>query len=96
MTQSTQPTATKANKPVSEIRYGAIKATIWENQHENGNFFSIDIYRIYKDAQGQWQKTTSFSLSDLPKVEKVAEDAYREIYRLRGAEDSPESLPDAA
>jgi len=96
MRQSMRPRATKAKKPVSEIQYGVIKATIWEHHHDPSSFFTVDIYRIYKDANNKWKKTYNFNLSDLPKVEKVAADAYREIYVYRSQSDPVESLSDAA
>ena len=74
------------NQPVFEIRYGSIKATAWLNQGEHGEYHTVEVSRIYKDSSGEWQRTSSFRLSDLPKVEKVTADAYRRIYELRAAE----------
>ena len=48
-------------QPAQKLRLGLITATIWDN---NG-FYSVDLARSYKDDQGQWQNTTSYSHSDL-------------------------------
>ena len=50
-----------ANIPAQKIRLGLITATIWDND----GFYSVDLARSYKDDQGQWQNTTSYSHSDL-------------------------------
>jgi hypothetical protein len=48
-------------KPAQKLRLGLITATIWDND----GFYSVDLARSYKDSQGQWQNTTSYSHSDL-------------------------------
>jgi hypothetical protein len=50
-----------SNLPAQKLRLGLITATIWDN---NG-FYSVDLARSYKDSQGQWQNTASYSHSDL-------------------------------
>ena len=71
------------NKPIIEVKYGNIKATAWLNQGEKGEFFSIDVSRLYKDQSDQWQRSSSFGVNDLPLVEKVAADAFRAIHQHR-------------
>lgn len=48
-------------QPAQKLRLGLITATIWDND----GFYTIDMARSYKDSQGQWQNTTSYSHSDL-------------------------------
>jgi hypothetical protein len=48
-------------QPAQKLRLGLITATIWDND----GFYSVDLARSYKDGQGQWQNTTSYSHSDL-------------------------------
>lgn len=67
------------NQPTHKIRLGLITATIWDN---NG-FHSVDLARSYKDQDGNWQSTTSYSHSDLLNVTKCAERA--EIWIARQA-----------
>jgi hypothetical protein len=66
-------------KPAHEIRLGRIKAAIWENEGQNGKFFSVTIIRSYKDGT-IWKDATSFSRDDLPLVAKVADRVHSWIY----------------
>ena len=53
------------NKPVTTLRRGIVKATIWENMSKNGPFFSTIFSRSYKNHSGNWSNGTSFGLNDL-------------------------------
>lgn len=77
---------TSNTKPASTIRDGAIKATIWRNQGENGDFFSVRLTRTWKDAQGNYHDSDSFSGSELLRVAHLASKAYDEVASLRQAD----------
>ena len=69
------------NMPVKKFRAGAISATVWENQAQNQkgeiiSFKSVSFDRSYKDANGEWQKTNSLRMSDLPRAALVINKAY--------------------
>ena len=49
--------------PVHEVRFGRIKAAVWENSTENGVRHNVTISRIYKDGN-QWKDSTSFGRDD--------------------------------
>jgi hypothetical protein len=71
----------RPNKPVKKFRAGPISATIWENQAQNQqgqqvSFKSVGFDRSYKDANGEWQKTSSLRMSDLPRAVLVLNKAY--------------------
>jgi hypothetical protein len=70
-------------KPAHEIRLGRIKATIWENETENGIRHNVTLSRIYKDGD-EWKQTGSFGRDDLPLVAKVADLAHSWIYEQAG------------
>jgi hypothetical protein len=78
-------------KPVHEIRFGRIKAAIWENETQNGTMFNVTISRLYKDGK-QWKDSSSFGRDDLPLVAKVAELVWTWIFthgqEQNGAHDS--------
>ena len=40
------------NKPVHDVRLGAIKAAIWANSTPKGTRYSVTLTRLYKD--GDW------------------------------------------
>ena len=46
-------------KPVHEIRLGAIKATIWANETSVGTRHSVNVSRLYKDGD-EWKRSDSF------------------------------------
>ncbi len=64
-------------RPVFEVRFGRIRASVWKNRHpEQGDWFSVSITRLYKDGKGQWTAGTSFGRDDLLLVAKVADRAH--------------------
>lgn len=69
------------NKPDKKFRAGAISATIWSNQGQTKDgqetsYSTISLERGYKDKKGNWQKTNSFRINDLPRVTLVLSKAY--------------------
>ena len=71
------------NKPAHEIRLGAVKATIWQNDTANGKRFNVTVSRIYKDGD-EWKQTSSFDRDDLLLVAKVVDQAHTWIYEQAG------------
>ena len=63
----------------SDARLGAIKATIWKNDTENGPRYSVTITRLYKDGE-DWKTTDSFGRDDLPLAGKVLDMAHTWIF----------------
>lgn len=66
-------------QPAHEIRMGAIKATIWENETSAGTRHNVTVSRIYKDGD-QWKQTESFGRDDLPLLAKVVDLAHSWIF----------------
>lgn len=74
--------AKNANKPVHEVRFGRIKAAIWENETQNGAVrHNVTFQRIYRDDAGQWGTSDSFGRDDLPLLAKVADLAHTWIFQ---------------
>ena len=48
------------DKPVHEVRLGAIKAAIWKNDTDNGVRFNTTFSRLYKDGD-EWKNTFSLA-----------------------------------
>ena len=48
-------------KPLHQIRIGAIRASIWEQQSGNTSFFTVSYSRSYRDRQGQWHSGHSYT-----------------------------------
>ena len=74
-------TATTKQRPVHEIRLGAVKATIWPNETANGTRYNTTFSRLFKNGDDQWQQTDSFGRDDLPLLTKVADQAHDWIFQ---------------
>lgn len=82
-------------KPEKTLSDGAIKATIWKREGPKGNFYSTGFAKTYRDDQGNYQNSQSFSGTDLLKISVLAKQAYQESRELyfkdRQAEQAPKS-----
>ncbi|WP_254511382.1 hypothetical protein [Anatilimnocola floriformis] len=70
-------------QPVHEVRLGAIKAAIWENETNVGTRHNVTVCRLYKDGE-QWKQTESFGRDDLPLLAKVVDLAHTWIFQQAG------------
>jgi len=56
--------------PVKKFRAGAVSCALWENKiRVNGEIKSLlkaSIERSYKDSDGVWQSSSSFSRNEIP------------------------------
>ena len=75
MASKTTSTTVAKSKPAQEIRSGAIRAVIWRNKSEKGDWFSVNITRSYKTGE-TWKETTQFNRDDLLTVSKLADLAF--------------------
>ena len=71
--------STKKSGPAHEIRLGRIRATIWENDTQNGVRYNVTFQRVYKDGE-EWKESVSFGRDDLLLVAKAADQAHTWIY----------------
>ena len=71
--------AKNKQQPVHEVRLGAIKAAVWENETNNGTRHNVTVCRLYKDGE-QWKQTESFCRDDLPLLAKVVDLAHSRIF----------------
>jgi hypothetical protein len=76
------------NKPVNEFKVGRIRAAVWSNESEAGRWHSVTFSRLYKDQEGNWKDSASFSRDDLPLLIKAADQAHTFLYQQ-----PPESEP---
>lgn len=75
-----------ANTPIDTLRDGQLKATIWKNHGEKGNFYTVTITRTYKDDAGNYHDSDSFSGTQLLQVSHLAGRAYDRVNQLRAAD----------
>jgi hypothetical protein len=92
----TTTNTTTSNKPLSTVRDGSIKATIWANTTDKGGVrFSVELSRSYTDAQGKWHDTGYFGRNELLRVARLAEKAYDAIAQFAAAEPETADAGDA-
>lgn len=79
-TKVNNPVQAKAKQPVKKVDVFPIQVSVWENlvktQDSEYTSHSVTIEKSYKDKDGNWQKTQSFNVSDLPKLQLALNDAY--------------------
>lgn len=68
----------KKNGPFEVLRDGALKATIWKNEGENGAFFSTTLSKTF-EQNGSLQDGQNFTRNDLLRVSELARQAYAKI-----------------
>jgi hypothetical protein len=67
----------KPNKPVHEIRDGAIQVSVWKNESEKGPWYSVTCRRRYKDkAADEWKDSYSYGQDDLLTLAKLLDMAH--------------------
>lgn len=69
--------------PAQKFRAGRLEATVWEQQGDQGVWYSVTFRRNYKDAQGNWQSSESFGLDDLLGLGELARLAWNWILDKR-------------
>jgi hypothetical protein len=85
---SENPTAnerSKGNKPVHEVRDGALKVSVWQNEGEYGPRYSVTSRRRYKDGE-EWKDTQSYGEDDLLPLAELYRDAYAWIRQRKRAD----------
>ena len=70
-------------KPVETIRDGALSASIWKNDGENGAFYNVTLQRVFTDAEDNVKNSESFGQADLLKLSRLCHKSYDKIDRLR-------------
>ena len=57
-------------QPLAKFRAGGVSCALWENEiNVNGNSKTVlkaSIQRRYKDSEGNWKSSTSFSRNEIP------------------------------
>ncbi len=85
---TTTTSTTNDNQPHDRVILGPIEATIWQNVGDNNRpFYRVSFSRSYRDSDGAWKKTTSYSRDDLLMLAKVADKAHSRILEIQ-AEDN--------
>ncbi len=68
-------------QPIDTLRDGRVKATIWKNESEKGDIYSVVFSRTYKEGDAL-KNAPSLNRQDLLKVSRLANKAYDLISEL--------------
>ncbi len=72
MAKKNETSTVDSNRPLFEVRLGAIRVSVWRNQSDNGDWFNTVITRRYRDGE-DWKETNTFNgLADLALVSEGA------------------------
>jgi len=74
-----------SKQPVHVVRFGLIKASIWQNQTRAGERYNVTFTRLFRDGE-VWRESTHFGRSDLPLLIKVADHAHTWTYQQGNSE----------
>jgi len=71
------------NKPTMKFRVGPVVATVWENDVQSGDrtvaLQKVQVQRVYKDKNNDWQSTDSFRPQDLPVLASLVQRVYQKL-----------------
>jgi len=81
-------------KPVAKFRAGQVSAAIWENEVSvNGRkvtMLKATVERRYKDKDGQWKSSNSFSRNEIPLAVYCLQKSFEKIIGTQQEDDSVE------
>lgn len=77
---------TTTNRPADTIRDGLIEVTIWKNSGKNGNFYPVTLSNRYKDVNGDYHDSNSFTGADPLRAARLLERGYERANDLRAAD----------
>lgn len=63
------------NKPVQEVKIGAVKATIWPNESPRGTRHSVTPAHLFINGE-HWKQSGTFGRDDMLVVAKAADAAF--------------------
>jgi len=67
------------NKPIKTYKVGVLSLSMWENDFKDGKTKTFTFQRAYKDSNEKWQHTQQLRLSDLPKLNILLQEAYKDV-----------------
>jgi hypothetical protein len=77
--------------PVAKFKAGQVSSALWENQIQvKGAAVTVlkaTVQRRYKDRNGEWQSSTSFSRNEIPLAIHCLQKAFEKIIEMQ-SEDS--------
>ena len=73
--------------PIAKFRAGQVSAALWENEIQTGGrtvtILKATIQRRYRDTDGNWKSSTSFSRNEIPLAVHCLQKAFEKIIELQ-------------
>jgi len=63
-------------QPKHKQKIDNIEVAVWENNSENGPYLTLSMSRSYKTKEDEWKTTQTFTVNDIPKLEKALAKVY--------------------
>jgi hypothetical protein len=86
--------------PIAKFRAGQVSAALWENEIQTAGrtvmVLKATIQRRYKDTDGQWKSSMSFSRNEIPLAIHCLQKAFEKMVELQNdssGNGGPEGLP---
>jgi hypothetical protein len=76
--------------PVDKFQEGPFQVSIWQNPSSRGDFRTATMDRRYKNKDGKFDTSHSYTASDLDHMEKAAREARGRITRWQQESRAPE------
>lgn len=99
----TETHTTKTQRPVDSIRDRDLEASIWRNGTKEEPRFNTSFRKSYRDEDGEWRETQSYSPNDLLRLSEIMREAHHRVnglyqshYRLQGSQQSQTEPQDQA
>ena len=77
----------KQNAPVTINVGRGIKSKVWMNTGKKGTWYNVTFTRCYRDDDGEFQDSDSYSRDDLLHLARAAEKAFDHINEQLHSED---------
>jgi len=71
------------SSPVESHRDGRVRATIWKQYSEQGDFYTASIASLYQDKNGDIQEGNSFTDTNLLKLSEISRRTYMRMRELK-------------
>lgn len=74
----------QANQPADKITLGTVQVAIWKNTNPNGYpYYSVSHENRYRDGNGDWQTSSSYSRDDSLILAEALRLAYHRMHELQ-------------
>ena len=74
-----------STQPEAKFKSGAVVASIWKNEGQNGPYRTVTLTRSYKDRDENWQRTKTLRPKDMGDVAIVSVQVTEKLAELEPA-----------